>query len=78
LDPEEHTVVSAVLSLVIGVSSWLGVPVVFPVIGLALGVSAVVREGRLSTRKPSQRYLGLLGAGLNGLAIIVVLFSVYT
>ena len=68
---------SAILSLGFGFLSWLGVPALVPAIGLALGLNAIIRERQLPARKPLQRYLGVIGTAVNGLAITFILLSLY-
>lgn len=53
--------VSAILSILLGVLSFAGVPIVIAVIGLALAANAIIKERKLTDRKPIQRYLAIGG-----------------
>jgi hypothetical protein len=65
---------SGILSLILGVLAWLtSVPVVLPVIGLALGINAIFKERKLSKRRPIQLYLGIAGCVINRLATLIIL-----
>ena len=65
--------VSAVLSVLLGIFSWFGAPVAVPVFALALGANAILKERRQPTRAPLQSRLGAAGVVLGGLATLVLL-----
>lgn len=70
--------VGAVLSVLLGILPVAGrIPVVVPVIGLALGLNAIVKERRAATRKPLQRWLGLGGVVLGAVWVILLLVRIY-
>ena len=67
--------VSALLSLVLGVLSWLGAPIAVGLIGLALGANAILKERRLPARRREQMVLGIIGVSVSGLAVVVSLLG---
>ena len=67
---------SGIFSLILDVLAWFtSVPVIAPVIGLALGINAIFKERKLSKRRPIQLYLGIAGCVINGLATLVILIA---
>ncbi len=67
---------SGIFSLILGVLAWVAsMPVVLPVIGLALGINAILKERKLSKRRPIQLYLGIAGCVINGLATLIILIA---
>jgi hypothetical protein len=70
-------VISAILSVLLGLLSWLGAPIVVPVIALALGANALVKARRGVERRQLQTVLGGLGALLGGLATLAILLGTY-
>jgi hypothetical protein len=65
--------VSAIISLALGILCLLGsVPVVFPVIGLALGANSFLKEKKKANKKKSVIILAIIGLVING--IITLLF----
>ncbi|HEU4455457.1 MAG TPA: hypothetical protein VFR81_20510 [Longimicrobium sp.] len=69
--------ISAILSVLLGVLSWLGAPIVVPVIALALGANAVVKARRAEPRPRAQTILGALGILLGGAATLAILLGTY-
>lgn len=67
--------VSALLSLVLGLLSWLGAPIVVGVLGLALGANAILKERRLPARRRAPMVLAIIGVGVSGLAVVVLLLG---
>lgn len=67
----------AILAVLLAVPHLLGVstPVIFPVVGLALGANAILKERRLPRRRTAQRVLGWLAVGLNGLVVVFLLVA---
>jgi hypothetical protein len=67
---------SAILSLILGgCAFWFSAPVVLPIIGLALGANAVLKQR--TSNKPSLVlvYLGFSACIVNGIATIVALIA---
>lgn len=62
--------VSAILSVILGILSFAGIPIVISVIGLALGANAIIKECKLTDRKPIQRYIAISGCVVCTLSII--------
>ncbi len=70
--------VSAVLAIVFGVTPWLvPMPVVVPVLGLALGLNSLVKERRSEKRNRRQRVLAFVGTVTSGLTTVLVLVGTY-
>ncbi len=64
---------SAVLSVLLGALPFMvPVPLVSPVLGLAFGANAVLKESRLKRRRLIQRDIGLLGFGISGLSTLLI------
>ena len=72
-DADPALVISAVLSLSLGVLAWVGtVPATLPAIGLALGANAALKN-RAGEGSESAFWVGALGLLASGSAIAVVL-----
>jgi hypothetical protein len=70
-------VFGAIASVLLGiVPAFVAIPVVVPVIGLALGLSAVIRARRSDDARTRQLWLGTVGAGLGALWIVLILMSI--
>lgn len=67
--------ISAALSVLCAILSAFGAPIGLPVIGLALGANAALKETRLPARLPRQRYLAWAGIALNGIVVAMILLS---
>ncbi len=68
--------VSAIISLVIGGLSLAGaVPIVLPVIGLALGATSLVREAKKEVRKKAVKVLAIIGIVVNGFVTLMFLLG---
>lgn len=65
---------SAVLSLILGLFAWSGLqfPLVLPVLGLALGANAWLKHRR-SPGRPQVKWLGIAGLVLNGALVVAQL-----
>jgi hypothetical protein len=64
--------VSAVLSLIFGTLSLLGtVPVVLPVIGLALGANAILKEREKTDKKKIVVIMATLAIAFNGFVTVM-------
>lgn len=68
---------SAIASVVLGLWGWAGAPVIVPVIGLALGLNALLKEHRLPVRNPRQKWTALIGVLLSGSAAALLLIHQY-
>ena len=62
--------VSAILSVILGILSFAGIPIVISVIGVALGANAIIKERKFSDRKPIQRDIAIGGCVVCTLSII--------
>lgn len=69
--------VSAILSIVLGLLSWLGLPIVVAVIGLALGINAILKERQGSSRNRPQMWLALGGSLICGVAVVAFFLGRY-
>jgi hypothetical protein len=61
--------ISAVISVIFGFISFTSVPMLLPVIGLALGASSVLEERKRSNR--THRYVAFFGVAINLLHVIL-------
>jgi len=62
--------VSAILSVILGILSLAGIPIVIAVIGFALGANAIIKERKSSERKPIQRYIAVGGCIVCTISVI--------
>jgi hypothetical protein len=68
--------ISAILSLILGGCTFLfSAPVVLPIIGLALGGNAILKQRTSNKPRAVLVYLGLLACIVNGIATIVALIA---
>jgi len=64
--------ISAVISLVLGTLSLLGpVPIVLPIIGLALGANAIIKERKKDDRKRVVMVMGPIAIAVNGFVTLM-------
>ncbi|HSM59170.1 MAG TPA: hypothetical protein VK849_00175 [Longimicrobiales bacterium] len=64
---------SAAMSVLLGALPFMmPVPLASPVIGLAFGANAILKEGRLRRRRLMQRDVGLLGFAISGVATVLI------
>jgi len=70
--------ISAVLSVLLGIAYWVvpTTPMVTPVLGLALGMNAIIRYKR-QPGKPLILWGGIAGLVMCGVAIIIMLIRAY-
>jgi hypothetical protein len=64
--------VSAVISLVLGVLSLIGVvPVVLPIIGVALGANALIREKKKGQKRKAVMIIAPIAIAANGFVAVM-------
>jgi len=64
---------SAAFSVLLGALPFMmPVPLASPVIGLAFGANAVLKESRMKRRRLIQRDIGLLGFAISGVATVLI------
>ena len=69
--------IGAVLSLLLGLLPLaLAVPVVLPVIGLALGLNAIMKERRGVPRKPVLFWLALVGTLVSAVSTALIVIGI--
>jgi hypothetical protein len=68
---------SVVASIVFGIWGWIGSPIIIPVIGLAFGMNALLKESRLPVRNPRRKWAALIGVLLSGSAVALLLIQQY-
>lgn len=70
--------ISAVLSVLLGIAYWIvpSTPLVTPILGLALGLNALVRHKR-QLGKPLVLWMGIAGLVVCGVAVVVMLIQTY-
>jgi ABC-type amino acid transport system permease subunit len=71
-------VISAILSLLLGIVCWIvpNTPLVTPILGLALGLNAIIRYKR-QPDKPLVLWAGVAGLVICGVAVIMMLIRAY-
>ena len=67
--------VSAILSLILGVLSFGTVPVVLPVFGLMLGTNALLKEKKKENQRKSIQIMAIIGLILNGLMTVLFILG---
>ena len=68
--------VSTVASLLIAVVAFFFYgPLWVPLVGFTVGLDAVLREPRLSSRRPLQRRLATVGIAINAFLALIILTS---
>jgi hypothetical protein len=68
--------ISAVMSLVLGVFSLVGpVPVVLPVIGLALGIIALIKERKKEHKKKAVMFVAPVGLAANSFVAVMFILG---
>jgi hypothetical protein len=72
VEKEDEKMISAVLSLILGTLSLAGVvPIALPVIGLALGGNAVIKEGRKDDRRKAVLVMAPIAIIANGFVTLM-------
>ncbi|MHC4482657.1 MAG: hypothetical protein ACYSW4_03830 [Planctomycetota bacterium] len=72
MEKEDEKMISAVLSLILGTLSLAGVvPIALPVIGLALGANAVIKEGRKDDRRKAVLVMAPIAIIANGFVTLM-------
>jgi hypothetical protein len=70
--------ISAVLSVLLGIAYWIipNTPLVTPILGLALGLNAIIKYKR-QPDKPLVLWGGVAGLVVCGVAVIIMLSRAY-
>jgi hypothetical protein len=57
--------VSAIISVIFGVFTFLGAPIVLPVLGIALAINTLLKERKKETKNKKAYYTAIAGILLN-------------
>jgi len=70
--------ISAILSLILGIAYWFvpNTPLVTPILGLALGLNAIIRYKK-QPGKPLVLWAGVAGLVVCGVAVVMLLTRAY-
>jgi hypothetical protein len=68
--------ISTVISCVFGVLALIGtVPIVLPVIGLALGINALIKERKKEHKKKIVMFIAPIGLAANGFVTVMFILA---
>jgi hypothetical protein len=62
---------SGIFSIICGLWGCFGGPILFSVLGAGLGVNAILKERDRQKRSPIQKYMGIVGCTLCGIATLL-------
>ena len=76
MEKEDLIMISTVMSLVLGVFSLVGpVPLVLPIIGLALGINALLKERKKEHKKKAVMFIAPIGLAANGFVTVMFMLG---